>query len=163
MSIARAFALNASARRCPGARRGPDRTLTWLTLEAISQMAFPQEHENAKTRNNLKVFFFVVSCFRGFVIVRVYETRSSLLEAKPRGELKCARPAGAERLPHALVRLPERRRDDEVEVEVRQVRGVEDVEHLADQTKLGPSRQRDRLHDPDVLRREDVVELEIRR
>src|SRR2546425_12164002 len=76
MSIARAFALNASARRCPGARRGPDRTLTWLTLEAISQMAFPQEHENAKTRNNLKVFFFVVSCFRGFVIVRVYETRS---------------------------------------------------------------------------------------
>src|SRR2546425_6155240 len=40
-------------------------------------MAFPQEHENTKTRNNLKVFFFVVSCFRGFVIVRVYETRSS--------------------------------------------------------------------------------------
>src|SRR2546422_6832963 len=36
-----------------------------------------QKHENAKTRNNLKVFFFVVSCFRGFVIVRVYETRSS--------------------------------------------------------------------------------------
>src|SRR2546427_2418195 len=34
------------------------------------------KHENAKTRNNLKVFFFVVSCFRGFVIVRVYETRS---------------------------------------------------------------------------------------
>src|SRR2546427_10297679 len=104
------------------------------TLEATSQMAFPQEHENTKTRNNLKVFFFVLSCFRGFVIVRVYETRSSLLEAKPRGELKCARPAGAERLPHALVRLPERRRDDEVEVEVRQVRGIEDVEHLADQT-----------------------------
>src|SRR2546427_5980287 len=35
-----------------------------------------RKHENAKTRNNLKVFFFVVSCFRGFVIVRVYETRS---------------------------------------------------------------------------------------
>src|SRR2546422_5936332 len=79
MSIACAFALNASARRCPGARRGPDRTLTWLTLEAISQMAptRTRKHENAKTRNNLKVFFFVVSCFRGFVIVRVYETRST--------------------------------------------------------------------------------------
>src|SRR6267378_370700 len=37
-------------------------------------MAFPQEHENTKQQ---KVFFFVVSCFRGFVIVRVYETRSS--------------------------------------------------------------------------------------
>src|SRR2546425_11592839 len=36
-----------------------------------------RKHENAKTRNNLKVFFFVVSCFRGFVIVLVYETRSS--------------------------------------------------------------------------------------
>src|SRR3989442_12109654 len=35
-----------------------------------------RKHENAKTRNNLKVFFFVVSCFRGFVIVRVYETRA---------------------------------------------------------------------------------------
>jgi hypothetical protein len=32
-------------------------------LEAISQMAFPQEHENTKTRNNLKAFFFVVSAF----------------------------------------------------------------------------------------------------
>src|SRR6266850_8186300 len=36
-----------------------------------------RKHENTKTRNNLKVFFFVVSCFRGFVIVRVYETRSN--------------------------------------------------------------------------------------
>src|SRR2546428_10571466 len=41
-----------------------------------------RKHENAKTRNNLKVFFFVVSCFRGFVIVRVYETRSSLAEVR---------------------------------------------------------------------------------
>src|SRR3989442_14310779 len=99
-------------------------------------MAFPQEHENAKTRNNLKVFFFVVSCFRGFVIVRVYETRSSLLEAKPRGELKCARPAGAERLPHALVRLPERRRDDAVEVKVGQIHGLLEIHNHAVQRSL---------------------------
>src|SRR3989441_5941992 len=39
-----------------------------------------RKHENAKTRNNLKVFFFVVSCFRGFVIVRVYETRSRVFD-----------------------------------------------------------------------------------
>jgi hypothetical protein len=41
-----------------------------------------RKHENAKTRNNLKVFFFVISCFRGFVIVRVYETRSSFNRRK---------------------------------------------------------------------------------
>src|SRR5882762_4004156 len=63
---------------------------TQRILEAISQMALLQEHENTKTRDNLKGFFFVLSWFRGFVIVRVYETRSK--GHKRRTKMRLVRP-----------------------------------------------------------------------
>src|SRR5438093_7372263 len=74
-------------------------------------------------------------------------------EADPRRELKCPRPAGAERLAHALVRLPECRRHHEVVVEVRQVRDIENVEDLADQPQFSPLGELDGFHHPHVLRR----------
>src|SRR3954447_13472686 len=48
------------------------------------------------------------------------------LEREPPRELERARSAGPERLPHALVRLPERAWHEQVVVEVGEVRGVED-------------------------------------
>src|SRR6516225_137931 len=73
-------------------------------------------------------------------------------KAQPCTNLKRARTAGSKRLADALVRFPERRGHDEVVVEIRKVRDVEDVEAFADETKIGPRPERDRLRHAEILR-----------
>src|SRR5262249_55603029 len=82
------------------------------------------------------------------------------LKTQPPRELERARAAGAERLTDTLVRLSEW--PDKIEVEVRQIADVEDVEHFTNETKVDPFLEPERLCHSNVLRREVVAELVIR-
>src|SRR5262245_16152873 len=94
------------------------------------------------------------------------------LKAQARRELESARSAGAERLTDALVRFSERRirlgdsvyyRTGQVEVEARHIADVEDIEHFADETKVNFFFETERLHHADILRREVIAKVVIRR
>src|SRR5262245_5940243 len=91
------------------------------------------------------------------------------LKTQPRRELERAGPAGAERLTDALVGRSEyrlirvRSYCGLVEVEVRQIADVEDIEHFADEAKIDLFPEPECLRHADVLRRESIAKLVIRR
>ena len=94
------------------------------------------------------------------------------LKVQARRKLESARSAGAEGLTNTLVRFSKRwvrlsdsvyYRTGQVEVEARHIADVEDIEHFADETKVNFFFETERLHHADILRREVIAKLVIRR
>src|SRR5262245_49051041 len=89
------------------------------------------------------------------------------LKTQPRRELERARAAGAKRLTDALVGHAEcrvrrqnsrrrGRRTGQIEVEVRHIADVEDIEHFTDETKVNLFFEPERFRHSDILRREVI-------
>src|SRR5260370_33618915 len=79
----------------------------------------------------------------------------ALLELGSGCDLEGARSAGSEGLPDPLVRLAEHGAQ-EVEVDVRHVAGVKDIESLTDKAKFIAFPEAERLADANVLRIVDI-------
>jgi hypothetical protein len=121
--------------------------MTLLQRDANSR-AGAKRHNERGDLTYLQTSDFGLQNFNSEICDLKSEISHSPLKTEPGRDLEGARPTGSEGLAHALIGLAECGGHNQVVVEVRQVRYVENIEHLADDPQLCPRRQTERFRQP---------------